>query len=70
MVLAHQFNSEGHVVRLAVEETSTGWDVREELDTRLVHIQHFDDWHRVERSMKLLELDVIRHGYAAIATHH
>ncbi len=66
MVIDRQFATHGHVVRLAVEEKRYGWDVREECDTRLVHVEHHDDWHRIERAMRLLEMEARRHDPAHV----
>jgi len=30
---------------------SSGWEVREEQDSRVVRIVRYDDWHRVERAL-------------------
>jgi hypothetical protein len=39
-----------HVRRFTITATSTsGWEVREEADSRLVMSRLYDDWHRVER---------------------
>ena len=34
-----------------VDTGSSGWEVREEQDTRVVRIVRYDDWHRVERAL-------------------
>ena len=66
MVIDREFATQGHVVRLAVEERAGGWDVQEESDSAIVHVKHYDDWHRVERAMRLLEMQVRRHGPVVI----
>jgi hypothetical protein len=58
-----------HIVHIAIEQSLTGWDVREELDSRTVHVEHHEDWHRVERAMDRLEREVC-HGVFAVAAHH
>lgn len=58
-----------HVVHLSVEQSTTGWDVREDLDTITVHLEHHNDWHRVERAMDRLEIEVLHHGIVAVAAH-
>jgi hypothetical protein len=67
MSVNREFASHGHMVRLAIEERANGWDVQEECDSALVHVEHYDDWHRVERAMRLREREVRRHGPAHIA---
>ena len=69
MALDRQISAGGHVVHFLIEPTCNGWNVREELDRTVVHTEHHDDWHRVERAVRLLELQVIRHGIAAAAAH-
>jgi hypothetical protein len=66
MSLDRQFATHGHMFRLAVEEKASGWDVQERYDSALVHVEHHDDWHRVERAMWLLEMEAFRHGSAHI----
>ena len=67
MVIDREFATHGHVVRLTVEERAGGWDVQEESDSAVVHVKHYDDWHRVERAMRLLEMEARRHGPAVLA---
>ena len=58
-----------HVVHLSIDQSEAGWDVREQLDSTTVHVEHHDDWHRVERAMDRLEREV-GHGVLAVAAHH
>ena len=62
MVIDRQFATDGHVIRLAVEQTAKGWIVEEQRDSAIVHVEHHDDWHRVERAMKRLEMEARRRG--------
>jgi hypothetical protein len=40
-----------HIRRFTITATSTsGWEVREEADSRVVMSRLYDDWHRVERA--------------------
>ena len=59
----------GHTIHLGVEQTRNGWDVKEELDSALVHVEHHDDWHRVERPMEILELKADLDGLQADIPH-
>ena len=61
MIIEREFAVEGHVFRLAVEQAAIGWDVQERRDSTIVHVEHHDDWHRVERAVRLLELAALRH---------
>ena len=69
MLIDRHISTGSHLVRLAIEQSTEGWDVREELDSTTVHVEHHDDWHRVERAMDRLEREV-RHGVYAVAAHH
>ena len=60
MVIDREFATDGHVVRLAVEQTSQGWLVEEQRDSAIVHVEHHNDWHRVERAMRRLEMKARR----------
>lgn len=64
-----RFFVNGHTIHLGVEPTTSGWDVREECDSALVHVEHHDDWHRVERAMDLLELKANSHDVHADTPH-
>ena len=69
MLLDRHIIAGDHLVHLAIEQSAAGWDVREELDSTTVHVEHHNDWHHVERAMDRLEREV-RHGVAAVAAHH
>ena len=62
MVIDREFATDGHVIRLAVEQTAKGWDVEEQRDSTTVHVEHHDDWHRVERALRRLEMEARRGG--------
>jgi hypothetical protein len=64
MIIDRELAVDGHVLRLTVEQATIGWDVRQRCDSTIVHVEHHDDWHRVERAVKLLELTALRHGVA------
>lgn len=36
--------------RYSIAATDDGWEVREEIDSKLVRHVHYHDWHRVERA--------------------
>jgi len=60
MVIDREFATDGHVIRLAVEQTAKGWDVEEQRDSTTVHVEHHNDWHRVERALRRLEREARR----------
>ena len=64
MILEREFKNDGHVFTLAVEESARGWDVQERCDSTIVHVEHHNDWRRVECAMRLLEMKVCDHGVA------
>ena len=40
-----------HIRRFTISSTSSsGWEVRDEQDSRLIRSRLYDDWHRVERA--------------------
>jgi hypothetical protein len=62
MLIDREFATGGHVIRLAVEQTGKGWNVEEQRDSSIVHVEHHTDWHRVERAMRRLETEARRRG--------
>lgn len=49
---------DGHVRRFAIAEANGTWEVRTEEDSRLVRQVRYDDWHRVERALMTMRLEV------------
>jgi hypothetical protein len=49
---------EGHTRRFAIEESAGAWEVRTEEDSQLVRQVRYDDWHRVERALLTMRLQV------------
>jgi hypothetical protein len=37
---------------------SAGWEVREEVDSEVIRVAHYFDWHRVERAQREFERHV------------
>lgn len=49
----------GHIRRFRVTDTGgSGWELIEEQDSRLVRRVRYNDWHRVERALMLITLQV------------
>jgi hypothetical protein len=49
---ARVFRKATRTRRFSISEAgSSGWEVREEEDSRLVRSVRYDDWHRVERAL-------------------
>ena len=57
-------STSGHTDTLVVTKTAEGWEVRETHDRAVVRTQQYNDWHRVERAMKVFVLQ----GVAAYST--
>ena len=56
--------------RYSISSTDTGWEVREERDSKVVRKVHYQDWHRVERARRSIsiELDVLqRQGWSEVS---
>jgi len=48
-----------HVRRYSVARTGLlGWEIRKEADSELQRLDHYQDWHRVERVLALFEREV------------
>jgi hypothetical protein len=69
MLAGRQFSSHGHTIQVGAQTTASGWDVQEICDSEIVHVGHFDDWHRVERAILLLEMKALKHDDDADASH-
>jgi len=67
MVIDRHIPLSGHVIHLAIEQSAVGWEIREEIDSTIVHVEHHNDWQRVEWAVDRLEREV-RHG--RLDTHH
>jgi hypothetical protein len=49
---------DGHTRRFAIAESAGAWEVRTEEDSLLVRQVRYDDWHRVERALFSIRLQV------------
>jgi hypothetical protein len=45
-----------HTLRYSIAESDTGWEVREEHDSRVTRRVEYQDWHRVERARRSMTL--------------
>ena len=50
---------DGHTRRFAIAERSGAWEVRTEEDSQLVRKVRYDDWHRVERALLAIRLEIL-----------
>jgi hypothetical protein len=53
---AKSLRNDRHTQRFTIEPTASGWEVREEHDSRIVRQRYYQDWHRVERARRELVL--------------
>jgi hypothetical protein len=50
-----------HTRRFIIRNTDTsGWEVRDEKDSRIVKSVLYDDWHRVERAKAAFAMEALR----------
>ncbi len=47
---------DGHVMSVTVTDSPGGWNVRHERDSIVIRTIVRDDWHRVERDLRLFRL--------------
>lgn len=58
-MFAKEFRQAGHVRRFLVGETGDGgWEYRVEEDSRVLRRVCYTDWHRVERALTLIAIQV------------
>lgn len=65
-----QLRCADHTRRFSIATTPEGWEVREEMDDRVVRRAQYQDWHRVERACRALatEFDHLRlKGWAEVS---
>jgi len=49
-----------HIREFAIFDTGpSGWEVREEVDSQVVRLARYFDWHRVERAQREFEREVV-----------
>ena len=59
-----------HVKRFSVSAASpSGWEVRLEEDAELRHVNHYEDWHRLERALASVQREIrqlTEHGWTVV----
>ena len=59
-MFAKELTQAGHTKRFTISDGGTdGWEVRVEQDSRVIRRVHYTDWHRVERAVQILNLQVL-----------
>jgi predicted alpha/beta hydrolase family esterase len=58
-MFAKELRQAGHTKRFTISEAGNeGWEVRVEQDSEVVRRVHYTDWHRVERAVWMMSLQV------------
>jgi hypothetical protein len=58
-MFAKELTQAGHTKRFTVSEAgSSGWEVKVEQDSHVVRRVCYTDWHRVERAVQIMSLQV------------
>jgi hypothetical protein len=62
MSLERSVTRRGHALRWIITKRLRGWEIRHERDSVVERAVVYDDWHRVERELKLIDrqLDILR----------
>lgn len=57
---AHILRRAAHVRRFTITTTSSsGWEVRDEVDSHIIKSRRYDDWHRVERARLTFAVEAV-----------
>lgn len=46
------------LLRYTIQTTDTGWEVREEQNSEVIRRERYQDWHRVERARRALDVQL------------
>ena len=52
-MFALTLRQDNHVRHYSIVRIGVGWEIRLEEDSKLRRLDHYQDWHRVERAMSL-----------------
>jgi hypothetical protein len=59
-MFSQRLRNAAHVRQFLISDTGTsGWEVREEIDSEVVRLTRYFDWHRVERAQREFEREVL-----------
>jgi hypothetical protein len=53
-----ELKHDGHLHRVLVSSQARGWEILAERDSIILMRTHRDDWHRVERDVRLFQMRV------------
>lgn len=58
-MFTQELTNAGHVRRFEIRKDGPeGWEMRVEEDSDILRRQHFTDWHRVERALTRVALEI------------
>jgi hypothetical protein len=58
-MFAKELRQAGHTKRFSISDAgNAGWEVRVEQDSEVVRRVYYTDWHRVERAVLMMSLQV------------
>lgn len=69
LMFSKSLRYQDHTRRYSIAQTGAGWEVREERDSALVKQVRYQDWHRVERAMRSITIelnDLQRQGWSEV----
>jgi hypothetical protein len=52
-----ELTQDGHTKRFTITRGGTGWEIRVEYDSHIVHKHIYTDWHRVERARQMFAIE-------------
>ena len=59
-MFSQRLRNASHVRQFLISDAGTsGWEVREEIDSEVVRLIRYFDWHRVERAQREFEREVL-----------
>jgi len=60
-MFAKELRQEGHTRKFFIADRGPeGWEVREEADDRVLKQAVYTDWHKVERTMSVFNLQIVQ----------
>jgi hypothetical protein len=58
-MFAKELRRGDHTRKFSIRDAGTsGWEVRDEQDDRVLKHVHYSDWHRVERALNMFSLQI------------
>ena len=57
-MFARELYRAGHTRKFSITDVGNGWEVRDEQDSRVLKAVRYTDWHRVERALNMITLQI------------